>query len=231
MNQQMLAQLLQRNDDHVETLSDTYFADVQDGQNPDVVSICCSDSRVSQEKMFSIQSPGTLFTPSNIGNQAWDTVDGDKVVDGNLLYPIAHTDTRTIAVVGHTSCGAITAAYQAVTDGIEEPKGIEKYVDLLTPVVEDALEHEIVDTDANDQTVINQLVEYNVDRQIAFLQNQDDIPDHVDLYGFVYDFQEVYGDRNGALYLVNVNGTRDVAAINEHIPGELDEHVDRLTTY
>lgn len=229
MPDQTLLDLLDGNRGHVESLAEDHFDDVQDGQWPEVVSICCSDSRVSQEGMWHVDEPGWLFTPSNIGNQAWDEYEGERVVDGNLLYPIAHTGTRTVAVVGHTGCGAVTAAYRAVTDGeTAEHPGIEKRVRSLVPVVEAGLESDEIDADADDETVVNRLVEYNVDRQVAFLHEADAIPDDVSVYGFVYDFQRVYGDQPGRAYLVNHEGETDPDAIAEQLPAAYESFVRRL---
>ena len=225
-----LLDLLEGNRSHVESLPADYFDEVQDAQHPDVVSVSCADSRVSQEGMWDVDEPGRIFTPSNVGNQAWDDHEGQRVVNGNFLYPIAHTGTRTAAVVGHTGCGAVTAAYRAVTgDAGEEPPGIAKWVDSLVPVVEDGLASDAVDDDAPDKDVINQLVEYNVDRQVAFLLDADDVPEDVNVYGFVYDFQEVYGDVRGRTYLVNANGETDADAIAGELPESFGDAVKRLT--
>jgi carbonic anhydrase len=221
--------LLAGNDRHVDGLPDDYFTEVQDGQRPRAVSMCCSDSRVSQEGMWDVNEPGWLFTPSTIGNQVWDVHDGERVVDGNLLYPVAHTGTRTVAVVGHTGCGAVTAAYNAATgDGADDAPGIEKWVELLVPVVEDGLASDAVDESAVEAAVVNQLVEYNVDRQVSFLVDADVVPDDADVYGFVYDFQGIYGDALGRAYLVNHDGETDTDALAAELPDEYEPHVRRL---
>jgi carbonic anhydrase len=248
-----LRELLERNDRHAASLPDDHFDDVQDGQHPAVVSVCCSDSRVSQEGMWDVDEPGWLFTPSTIGNQVWDRVDGDVVLDGSVCYPMAFTDTEVAVVVGHTGCGAVTAALEAVradadaegdggdaesgggddADGddhaeeIETPAGVEKWVDMLAPVVEDGLADERVDPEA-DASLVDQLVEYNVDRQVAYLRESEDVPDAVDVYGFVYDFQRVYGDVPGRAYLVNAGGETDPAALRSLVDDTVSDHVRRL---
>ncbi len=239
-----LERLLAGNEAHVASLSEGHFADVQDGQAPAVVSVCCSDSRVSQEGMFDVEEPGALFTASNIGNQAWDRVaDGDGVdgsgadarlvVDGSLLYPLAHTGTRTVAVVGHTGCGAVTATYQQVTadsDAGEEAPGIQKLVDQLRPVVEDGLDRGIGTTDDESRNV-DELVEYNVDRQVSFLSQADEVPDDATVYGFVYDFHGTYDVPAGTTVLVNADGERSPAALRERAGADYADHVGRLTEY
>jgi carbonic anhydrase len=221
-----LDQLLAGNAAHAESLPEDYFADVVDGQQPAVVSVCCSDSRVSQEGMWDVDRPGWLFTPSTIGNQAWDRVDGELVVDGSLLYPLAYTGTDVAAVVGHTGCGAVTAALEAVREGgVDHPPGVAKWVDSLVPVVENGLA--TVGPDADH--LVDRLVEYNVDRQVEFLLERPEVPAAVSVYGFVYDFQGVYGDTPGRAYLVNAGGETDPAALRERVAGRFTDHVRRLS--
>jgi len=63
---------------------------------------------------------------------------------------------------------------------------------------------------------------------VAFLQNSDDVPEAVDVYGFVYDFQRVYGDVPGRTYLVNANGETDVDALRAQVDESFANHVKRL---
>ncbi len=229
MPETTLRELLERNARHIESLPQGHFAAVEDAQEPAAVSICCSDSRVPQNGMWDVDEPGWLFTPSTIGNQVWDRHNGELVVDGSVLYPIVNTDTRVTVVVGHTGCGAVTAALSAVQDGLDAPPGIEKWVELLMPVIEDGLADPRID-EANDAGLVDQLVEYNVDRQVAFLRESEDVPDDERIVGFVYDFQGVYGDTRGRAYLVNIDGETDVAALNEQIPEEFTDWVQRLVS-
>ncbi len=211
-----LTELLARNRRHAETIGTDHFESVLDAQHPPVVSLCCADSRVSQEGMWDADEPGWLFTPSNIGNVAWSLTDPESV-DGNLLYPVAHTGTRTIVVVGHTGCGAITAAYEAVTrDTMPESPGIRRCVEALVPVVEEALDGTITD----EEGVIDRLVEYNVREQVAFLDSSDEIPDDATVFGFVYDLHGVYGDVPGRTYLVAADGETAPAVLRERVDAD-----------
>ncbi len=173
-DREILERLLAGNRRHVASLPDGYFADVQTGQHPTVVAVCCSDSRVAHEGMWGVDRPGAVFTPSNIGNQVWDDDGGQRIIDGSVLYPIHHTGTDAVAVVGHTGCGAVTAAYRVATGADPPgPRGVDKWVDMLVPVVEAALESDLIDREAADDAVINRLVEYNVGYQVRSLRDAD----------------------------------------------------------
>jgi carbonic anhydrase len=223
MSRQTLADLIDRNDRHVASLPPDHFDAVQEGQRPHVVSLCCSDSRVSQEGMWDVSEPGWLFTPSNIGNLAWDETEPD-VVDGSLLYPVRHTDTRTVAVVGHTGCGAVTAAYDAVKTGeYPDAPGIRRRVEPLVPVVERALKGPVdADTDRDRATVVAELVEHNVCEQVAFLADSDEIPPEATSLGFVYDLHGHYGGPRGRVYLVSVDGRTGPATLADWVDGRTD---------
>ncbi|MXR51738.1 carbonic anhydrase [Halovenus sp. WSH3] len=206
-----------------------FFEGVETSQEPAAVSVCCSDSRVSQEAMWDVQEPGWLFTPSTIGNQVWDRHGGEQVVDGSVLYPVTYAGTDVMLVVGHTGCGAISAALDVVRSGPSggTPSGVTKWVDLLAPVIESGLDDDRIDVD-RDVGLVDQLVEYNVDWQIRFLEESEDVPDDISVFGFVYDFQGVYGDVPGRAYLVNVDGETDTTALEGLVPEEYRSHVRRL---
>ncbi len=224
-----LAELLERNNRHVESLSEEYFDAVQSTQDPAVVSVCCSDSRVSQEGMWAIDEPGWLFTAGNIGNQVWEIHDGERVLAGDVLYPIEYTDTDVACVVGHTGCGAVTAALEAVR--ADDPEtlapGIEARIESLRPVIESGLADDRVSED-RDVSLVNQLVEYNVDRQVEFLRSDESVPDTETVLGFVYDFQSVYGDDRGRCYLVNHDGETATDRLNEAVPERFEPYARRL---
>ena len=240
MGRDLLTELLARNDEHVASLAADAFADQRDGQRPPVVSVCCSDSRVSQEGMWAVDRPGFLFTAGNIGNRVSDRVDGERVLAGSVAYPLAYTGTDALAVVGHTGCGAVGAALSAVRTGeFPAEPGVRADVEDLVPIIEDGLDaldggvagdagDEIADTTgADDPGVRNRLVEYNVHEQVAIARDTD-TGAAADVYGFVYDFHGAYRGSDGAVYLVNVNGERDLDALRDRVGPEYADHVATL---
>jgi len=219
--------LLARNADHSREF-DARFDDVQDAQHPDAVTVCCSDSRVLQDHCWGNETPGHLFTCGNIGNRVIQRTDTGTAVSGDVLYPIAHTGTKMAIVMGHTGCGAVTATYDELTTGLDEPAGITHCLELLKPRLEPALD--LLPDDIGRAGTVNRLVEYNVDRQVQFLKESEDVPDDVDCIGVVYDFQDVYSSDRGTVHLINVNGETDVETLRaEH--AAVDSRINRLWQY
>ncbi|WP_433633141.1 carbonic anhydrase [Halomicrococcus sp. NG-SE-24] len=220
-------ELLRSNSDHAKEFQ-SRFDDVQDSQRPDVVTVCCSDSRVLQDHMWGNDRPGRIFTCSNIGNRVVQRTESGEAVSGDVLYPVEHTGTDTVVVVGHTGCGAVTATYDDLNGGVSEPPGIEHCLDLLKPRLEAGVES--LSADLSRTEAVNRLVEYNVDRQVEFLVESDEIPSAVDVVGVVYDFQDAYSGRRGQVHVVNVDGETDVEALREGHP-EIASRVERLWEY
>lgn len=224
---QTVVDLLANNANHVEDFK-TRFDHLQDGQQPDAVTICCSDSRVLQDHLWGNDEPGQLFSCGNIGNRVIQRTHEGAVVSGDVLYPIAHAGTKTAIVVGHTGCGAVTATYDDLIRGLDEPAGISRCLELLRPQLEPALG--LLPDDIDRAGTINRLVEYNVDRQIEHLRTSDDVPDDVDCLGVVYDFQDIYSGDRGEVHVINVDGKTDVETLCEEYP-EIESRIERLWEY
>lgn len=224
---QAFVELLAANADHANAFDDR-FDDLQEGQHPEFVTVCCSDSRVLQNAMWNNDEPGRIFLCSNIGNRVVQRTDAGEVVSGDVLYPIVHTETGTAVVVGHTGCGAVTATYDALNEGSSDAPGIEHCVDLLARRLEPGVDALPADLDRTG--AINRLVEYNVDRQVEFLLASDDVPDSVDVIGAVYDFQDVYQGERGEIHVINVDGERSVESLRA-ANGEIADRIHRLWEY
>ena len=222
---QTVVDLLRNNEAHAEAF-DARFDDVQAVQRPDVVTVCCADSRVLQDRMWNNDEPGELFTCSNVGNRVGQSTADGTVVSGDVLFPLHHLDTDIAVVVGHTGCGAITAAYDDLTEGVDAAPGIRHCLDSLTDHLESALDR--LPDELDRRETVNRLVEYNVDQQLALLRESDDVA--AELVGCVYDFQDVYPGRRGEIHVVNVDGERRVDRLRRQHPA-VAGRIDRLWEY
>ncbi|MFK7953157.1 MAG: carbonic anhydrase [Ekhidna sp.] len=73
------------------------------GQSPFAIILSCADSRVVPELAFDT-GLGELFVVRVAGNVA------NTSSMASIEYAVAHLGTKVIVVLGHESCGAVTAA-------------------------------------------------------------------------------------------------------------------------
>lgn len=98
----------------------------KEGQHPFAIVICCSDSRVIPEKIFSADI-GDLFVIRVAGNVL------DRHALGSIEYAAEHLGCSLVLMLGHTGCGAVAAALSghaagfvsAITDDIRAAIGME----------------------------------------------------------------------------------------------------------
>lgn len=224
---QVLAELLEGNSTHASQFK-SRFDDVQDAQRPVAVTVCCSDSRVLQDHLWGNETPGRLFTCSNIGNRVVQRTSSGEVVSGDVLYPLVHTGTDLAIVVGHTGCGAITTAYESLNGAISEPPGLTHCVDLLTGPLQAGVR--LLPAGVDRTAAVNRLVEFNVDRQVEHLQASDHVAWDITVVGVVYDFQDVYSGGRGEVHVININGETSIDTLREEHP-EIAPRVKRLWEY
>lgn len=94
-----------------------YFDKLGSGQNPDILYIGCSDSRVSAEELMGI-NPGEAFVHRNIANMVPNT---DLNVMSVIDYAVVHLNVNHIVVCGHYGCGGVKAAMKSADLGILNP--------------------------------------------------------------------------------------------------------------
>jgi carbonic anhydrase len=128
-------------------------------QKPFGTVLGCSDSRVPPELVFD-QGFGDLFVVRVAGN----VIAADVVA--SLAYAALHLGTSLFVVMGHTGCGAVTAALDAKLKKAKEPERIEALVKLIEPGLKD------VDLTASYPAALAAAIEANVRwsvRQLAEL--------------------------------------------------------------
>ena len=120
--EEAIRRLKEGNAQYVST--DTFKADIssallehfaKNGQKPYAIVVSCSDSRVIPERIFHA-AMGDLFTIRVAGN----VIDDHQL--GSIEYAAGHLGTNLIVVLGHTQCGAVTAAIK------HDPSGFIKFI-------------------------------------------------------------------------------------------------------
>jgi len=102
--------------------------EVVDGQHPFAVIVSCSDSRVPPELVFD-QTLGQLFVIRTAGQVI------DEGARSSIVYGVDALKASLLLVLGHTGCGAVSAALAALTDG-EIPGYAYRFAEEIGPAVE-----------------------------------------------------------------------------------------------
>ena len=100
-------------------------------QEPFAAVLSCADSRVPVEVVFD-QTIGQLFVTRVAGNMV------TAEIMASLEYAVAILGTHTILVMGHSRCGAVTAAIQATYQGQVAPGQISALFPHLEAAVKQA---------------------------------------------------------------------------------------------
>ncbi len=115
-----IQRIFQNNKEWVEQKTEVdkeYFKELSKGQNPDILYIGCSDSRVTAEELMGA-APGEVFVHRNIANMIPNTdLSAMSVID----YAVVHLKVNHIVVCGHYYCGGVKAAMQSEDLGILNP--------------------------------------------------------------------------------------------------------------
>lgn len=113
-------QIFENNQKWVEETKTTdkeFFEHLSKGQNPDILYIGCSDSRVTAEEMTGVK-PGQMFVHRNVAN----LVPSNDLSSASVIeYAVNHLNVKHVVVCGHYFCGGVKAAMEANDLGILNP--------------------------------------------------------------------------------------------------------------
>lgn len=93
-------------------------------QHPYAIVLCCSDSRVAPEIAFDT-GLGDLFVVRVAGNVA------NTSSIGSIEYAVAKLGTKLVVVMGHESCGAVSAVVSAARKGGDVKKNLDHLQNLI----------------------------------------------------------------------------------------------------
>lgn len=143
-------------------------------QTPFATIITCSDSRVVPEYIFDTNL-GDLFIVRVAGNIT------DKAVLGSIEYGVIHCHTHLLVVLGHSKCGAVTAACRSTS---EEDNNINYIVDKIKPALAKVPDKNIENTiEENIKCVIADILQ----RSPAINKLKEN--GHVEIVGMKYDLE------------------------------------------
>jgi carbonic anhydrase len=110
---------------------------LREGQQPEVMVIACSDSRVDPSQIFDV-APGEIFVVRNVAALVppFETSPGHHGVSAALEFAVQVLKVKEILVMGHGKCGGCKAALTQELLGTEPGEGgfIAEWIKMLDPV-------------------------------------------------------------------------------------------------
>lgn len=180
-----------------------YFHKLSKGQNPEVLYIGCSDSRVATEELLGAK-PGEVFVHRNLANMVIST---DFNVQSVITYAIDHLKVKQIIVCGHYYCGGVKEAMEAKDLGLLNP-WLRNIRDVYR-IHKDELN---LITDSEEK--YNRLIELNVEEQCINLiktaaVQKAIIESNLKVHGWIFDI------RSGKLIDMKINFKKILKEIME----------------
>lgn len=182
-------------------ISPNYFKNLADGQEPPLLWIGCSDSRVPANEIIGAE-PGEVFVHRNIANMVLHT---DMNMLSVLDYAVNALKVKHVIVCGHYGCGGVKAAMGNTSIGI-----IDNWIRHIKDVYR--FHHEELDAILDEKERFNKFVEINVKEQVmdlaktSIVQNAWKNGQELSLHGWVYGLNDGYVTDLG----VNFNCDKDL---------------------
>src|SRR6476469_6355279 len=111
------------------------WAELAEGQSPEVMILACADSRSDPAEVFDAR-PGEMFVVRNIAALAppYETTTGYHGVSSALEFAVTQLNVGEILVMGHGMCGGCAAALTGQFDDTEPGEGhfIADWVGMLS---------------------------------------------------------------------------------------------------
>ncbi|MDF1766920.1 MAG: carbonic anhydrase [Gammaproteobacteria bacterium] len=163
------------------------FAELANGQSPEVLFITCADSRIDPNLVTQTE-PGELFIIRNAGNiiPPHSRVSGG--VTASIEYAVAVLGIKHIVVCGHSDCGAMKGALN--TAALADLPHVQNWLDHSRAAVE------IVKAKHGQATIseLDQVTKQNVLLQLDHLRTHPAVASRlgtgeVDMHGWVYNIE------------------------------------------
>ncbi len=164
-----------------------YFKDLAKGQQPPLLWIGCSDSRVPANEIIGAKA-GEVFVHRNIANMVVHT---DMNMLSVLDYAVNVLKVKHIIVCGHYGCGGIKAAMGNQSIGI-----IDNWIRHIKDVYR--LHEEYLNTIEDEEERFNKFVEVNAQEQVfdlaktSIVQNAWRNGQDLTLHGWTYGLNSGY---------------------------------------
>lgn len=154
-------------------------------QNPEILWIGCSDSRVPANQITGML-PGEVFVHRNIANLV---LHSDMNCQSVIQFAVEVLKVRHVIVCGHYGCGGVKAALESKDHGL-----IQNWLRNIKDVY--CRHADEVDGIENEQDRINRLCEINVAAQVRNLAHSSTVQNawaagrDLEVHGWIYDIAD-----------------------------------------
>ncbi|MBE0483674.1 MAG: carbonic anhydrase [Bacterioplanes sp.] len=168
------------------------FGTLAGGQNPRILFITCSDSRIDPN-MVTGSHPGDLFICRNAGNIIPPHSNETGGMTASIEYAVAVLGVRHIIVCGHTDCGAVKGALNV--DALKGLPHVKEWLGHCRSAMEIVRErHDIETGSCLDECHLDEAIEENVLQQVQHLRTHPIVAaklatHKVQIHGWVYDIE------------------------------------------
>lgn len=182
-------------------LDPEYFKDLAKGQQPPLLWIGCSDSRVPANEIIGAK-PGEVFVHRNIANMV---IHSDMNMLSVLDYAVNVLKVKHVIVCGHYGCGGVKAAMGNQSIGL-----IDNWIRHIKDVYR--LHEHYLDTIKDEEERFNKFVEVNAQEQVfdlaktSIVQNAWRNGQELTLHGWTYGLNSGYVTDLG----VNMSSNKDL---------------------
>ncbi len=182
--------ILDNNKKWVETqlaIDKEYFKDLAKGQQPPLLWIGCSDSRVPANEIIGAK-PGEVFVHRNIANMV---IHSDMNMLSVLDYAVNVLKVKHVIVCGHYGCGGVKAAMENQSIGL-----IDNWIRHIKDVYR--LHEEYLNSISDEDERFNKFVEVNAQEQVfdlaktSIVQNAWRNGQDLTLHGWTYGLNSGY---------------------------------------
>ncbi|MFQ5937976.1 MAG: carbonic anhydrase [Acidiferrobacterales bacterium] len=110
----------------------TYETLVDQGQNPNVAVVACSDSRVDPAIVLQAD-PGDLFIVRNVANLVppFEREGNYHGTSAALEYAVEHLEVGHLIVLGHAHCGGIRSLFEKQAQNSEGNQFVPRWMSLV----------------------------------------------------------------------------------------------------
>lgn len=164
------------------------FKDLAEGQNPTVLFITCSDSRLDPN-MLTQSMPGDIFIMRNAGNIIPSYGPSHTGEAGTIEFAIAALGIREIIICGHSHCGAMKGVlHPKAISGMPSVVGWLKHADATQRIIEENYTH------LEGEARLNAAIQENVLAQIENIKTHPIVAarlasGELNIHGWVYKFE------------------------------------------